>query len=94
LVHPIQKNVQKKRERQRVEIKTLVNRARNEFLEMPGLQLTPQQAARLWGLDATKCQSVIDALVEAEFLRWTSTGRLVRTDHWDSPDLPPAWRVA
>jgi hypothetical protein len=56
----------------------LVDRVRGEFLEMPGLQLTPPQAQRLWGLDAAVCRYVIDALVEASFLRWTPSGTVVQ----------------
>ena len=56
----------------------LVNRVRSEFLEMPGLQLTIPQAARLWGLDVVACQHVVDALVATSFLRWTAAGKITR----------------
>jgi len=56
----------------------LINRVRCEFIEMPGLQLTVPQASRLWGMDQYACQTVIDALVEASFLRWTPRGTIVR----------------
>ena len=56
----------------------VVERVRGEFMEMPGLQLTMPQAARLWGMDQAACQAVIDALVEASFLRRTPTGTIVR----------------
>ena len=56
----------------------LVARVRAEFLEMPGLQLTVPQAQRLWGLDADACRTVIEALVEASFLRWTPSGTVIR----------------
>lgn len=58
----------------------LVTRVRSEFNEMPGLQLTPSQASRLWGLEADTCRDVIDALVDADFLRWTAKGTVVRVD--------------
>lgn len=58
----------------------LVDRVRNEFLEMPGLRLTPAQAARLWGVDDASCHHVIAALVRAAFLRWTPTGMVVRSE--------------
>ena len=45
-----------------MEFQTLVERARGEFLEMPGLRLTAPQAARLWGLEREKCDRVIAAL--------------------------------
>ena len=44
----------------------LVERVRSEFIEMPGLRLTPAQAARLWGMDDASCHHVISALVRAE----------------------------
>ena len=41
----------------------------SEFAEMPGLQLTVKQAQRLWGLDEPTCVQVLNALVDARFLR-------------------------
>ena len=57
---------------------SLVERIRGEFREMPGLQLTLVQAQRLFGLDPAACRHVIDALVEASFLRWTASGTIVQ----------------
>lgn len=57
---------------------SLIERVRGEFNEMPGLQLTMAQAARLWGLEVTACRHVIDVLVESAFLRWTPGGKIVR----------------
>jgi hypothetical protein len=56
----------------------IVTRVRSEFLEMPGLQLTVAQAARLWGLDQRACHDLIEALVATAFLRWTPRGTVVR----------------
>jgi len=56
----------------------IVERVRGEFNEMPGLQLTEAQAARLWGLEPTACRGVVELLVGAEFLRRTSNGRIAR----------------
>ena len=56
----------------------LVHRVRSEFIEMPGLQLTLPQAARLWGLDHDLSRRVIDSLVEVSFLRWTPQGTIIR----------------
>jgi DNA-binding IclR family transcriptional regulator len=42
-----------------------------EYLEMPGLCLTFEQAQRLWGLDEATCRDLLDALVDARFLRET-----------------------
>ena len=58
----------------------LVSRIRSEFLEMPGLQLTLAQAARLWDMEPRACRDVIEALVDSAFLRWTARGTVVRTD--------------
>jgi hypothetical protein len=42
-----------------------------EYLEMPGLHLTKPQVQRLWRLDSRICDSLLDALVAAEFLKKT-----------------------
>ncbi len=49
-----------------------VERMRGEFTAMPGLRLTPQQAARLMGLDRRACEEVVNRLVAASFLEWSS----------------------
>ena len=51
---------------------------------MPGLQLTPPQAAKLWGLEPRACHDVIDALVASAFLRWTPRGTIVRCETVDA----------
>ena len=43
----------------------------SEYLEMPGLHLTRPQIQRLWGLEETQCDQLLDALVAAHFLRRT-----------------------
>ena len=48
--------------------RTLVERVRAEFLEMPGLQLTLEQAQRFWGIDRAACREVFDSLIEIGFL--------------------------
>lgn len=53
---------------------------RGEYLEMPGLHLTPNQARRLWNLDSVTCDALLDALVDARFLRRTLQGAYVRVD--------------
>jgi hypothetical protein len=62
-------------------IQDVVRRIRGEFLEMPGLRLTPEQARRLWRLDETACDAVLGALVDARFLAKTRDGAFVRDDH-------------
>jgi hypothetical protein len=49
-------------------------RLRAEFIEMPGLQLTPKQIQRLCGIEANVCRVVIDSLVYANFLCVTANG--------------------
>jgi len=46
----------------------LLHRVRNEFLAMPGLRLTPAQAARLWALDRGTSERILDGLTAAGFL--------------------------
>ncbi len=49
-------------------------RIRGEFLEMPGLRLTPAQAQRLWALDRRTCEVLLTKLVDAQFLMQTGDG--------------------
>ncbi len=57
-----------------------LRRVQGEFLEMPGLRLTPPQARRLWGLDAAACDALLGTLVEANFLFRTRDGAFMRVD--------------
>jgi hypothetical protein len=59
-------------------IQHLLNRIRAEYTEMPGMSLSLDQVARLCGMDAYTCQSVLDALVDAKFLCVTADGTYVR----------------
>ncbi len=59
----------------------VLKRVQGEFLEMPGLRLTGAQACRLWGLDATVCDAVLAALVDAKFLVKTRDGAFVKSEH-------------
>ncbi len=54
-----------------------LRRVRAEFLEMPGLKLTVSQAQRLWGMDRSTCEALIDALTAARFLARTRDGSVV-----------------
>lgn len=49
-----------------------------EFDEMPGLTLTVQQAARLFGLNEESCQIVLDSLVDMAYLRSSHPGVVAR----------------
>ena len=57
---------------------TAVDRVRDDFNEMPGLELTVPQAVRLWHLGVDDCRYVLDALVDAGFLQWTPRWTIVR----------------
>jgi hypothetical protein len=46
----------------------MLNRVRAEYLETPGLRLTPEQTGRLCGVERALCQRVLDALVVEKFL--------------------------
>jgi hypothetical protein len=50
---------------------------RGEYLEIPGLLLTRNQVERLWGLDASQCDDVLDGLVGSRFLARTPSGAFV-----------------
>jgi len=58
----------------------LFRRIQNEFLEMPGLRLTPPQACRLWGPDRDVCGLLLERLVDAKFLMRTRDGSFVQLD--------------
>lgn len=61
-------------------VRPLVDRVRGEFTEMPGLQLTVPQAARLLGIEQNACRDVIETLVASSFLRRTPEGMIVRAE--------------
>ena len=55
-----------------------LQRARADFLEMPGLRLTPVQAQRLWLLDADVCRAVLQQLVDVRFLTRCDSNTFIR----------------
>jgi hypothetical protein len=57
---------------------TLLRRIRAEYLEMPGLRLTLDQAQRLCGVERTLCKALLDVLVDAKFLCVKSDGAYAR----------------
>jgi hypothetical protein len=67
----------------------LVQRVYGEFLEMPGLRLTAQQAQRLWGLDGPTCQKVLRVLVDGRFLCDRGDGMYARLTDGDPFSTPP-----
>jgi hypothetical protein len=56
----------------------LERRVRGEYLEMPGMRLTLEQAMRMWSLDRDTCQHVLGDLVSAQFLARDRSGRYRR----------------
>ena len=56
----------------------LERRVRGEYLEMPGMRLTLEQAMRLWSLDRDTCRQVLGDLVSAHFLKQDPNGRYTR----------------
>ena len=59
-------------------IDDVLNRLRAEFLEMPGMRLTREQVQRLCGVELEPCQTVLDSLVDAEFLCVSANGEYAR----------------
>lgn len=55
----------------------LLARVRAEYLELPGLNLTPAQAQRLWHLDRAQCDRLLSRLVDERFLHRTRHGTFV-----------------
>ena len=53
---------------------------RAEYAEMPGLRLSRRQAQRLWGLDAERCQALLDRLESARYLKRTARNAYMRAD--------------
>ena len=72
-LHPVR--AQEERE---MNFATAADRIRSDFNEMPGLELTIGQGVRLWNLGADDCRNVLDALVDAGFLQWTTRRTIVR----------------
>lgn len=61
-------------------IDDVLQRIQGEYVEMPGLRLTPAQAQRLWGLERDVCNALLGALVDAKFLAQTRDGAYVRLE--------------
>jgi len=61
-------------------IEDVLRRIQGEYVEMPGLRLTPAQAQRLWGLDRATCEQLLRELVNDKFLSETRDGSFVRTE--------------
>ena len=70
----------------------LLRRVCSEFLEMPGMCLTAEQAQRLWGLDQTTCTEVLNFLVDARFLCQTDLRMYSRVT--EGPGKVPSIRLS
>jgi hypothetical protein len=55
-----------------------IRRVRREYDEMPGLILTCPQVRRLWGVDRTTCDCVLNELVRAGYLMRRADGSFAR----------------
>jgi hypothetical protein len=53
---------------------------RAEYLEMPGLALTKCEMRRLWALDASACDAIVDMLVGSSFLYQCPDNSFMRRD--------------
>ncbi len=62
----------------------VAKRIRAEYREMPGLNLTARQAARLWSLDQATSQSLLESLAEVGFLSRAQSGTYVLLDRRSS----------
>ena len=70
-------------------------RIRAEFLQMPGMRVTPEQVERLSGVDRAVCKCVLDDLVRAKFLGILpngSYGRLPDFRKSESRPLDGVWQ--
>jgi hypothetical protein len=51
-----------------------------EYNEMPGLNLTKAQVQRLWGIDESTCDAVLQTLETKRFLKRTERNVYVRAN--------------
>lgn len=70
----------------------LLCRIWHEYVEMPGLRLTLDQARRLWAADAHLCGSALERLVDLRYLVRTPDGRYAR--HAEGAGDAPRLRMA
>jgi hypothetical protein len=52
-----------------VDRESLLRQVRGEYLEMPGLNLTLEQAMRMWGVERQACLGLLESLIDCGFLR-------------------------
>jgi len=68
----------------------LVARIYAEYLEMPGLRLTLEQAQRLCGIERAMCQAALRTLVESNFLCVKHDGTYARLTDGNMPSAADA----
>lgn len=68
----------------------VLSRVRAEYLEMPGMRLTLEQAQRLCGIERALCQTVLGVLVAEQFLCVTAEGRYARAGDGEKARYVPA----
>ncbi len=56
---------------------------KGEYEEMPGLRLTKPQVQRLWGLEPSACDALLETLQTVHFLRVTADGQYMLADDGD-----------
>ena len=57
---------------------SLLRRIWTEYIEMPGLRLTSEQAQRLWAVDVQTCTALMESLIDLKFLVRRPDGRYAR----------------
>jgi len=67
-----------------------LERLRAEFLEMPGLRLTAEQAHRFCGVERAACAAALDALVQENFLIAKPDGTYARATDGELTRRRPA----
>jgi hypothetical protein len=58
----------------------LLQRVKAEFLEMPGLTVTYDQAVKLWACHPVVCREVLETLVQTRFLVRTRRAAFARNE--------------
>ena len=74
----------------RSENDAVTERLRVEYLEMPGMNLTVEQAQRLCGVERAECAMVLGSLVVAKFLYVKADGTYARFTGESNPRPRPA----
>jgi hypothetical protein len=68
-----------------VDLNRWVALVQGEYREMPGLNLTKAQVRRMWGLEDSECELVLQRLQASHFLRVTPNGSYVLAEEILAP---------